>query len=78
MRIDEIRIVEINTTAFEGENFFIITDLTDDEIQAIIEPIIESERNNDEWYDNDMLIKALYDAYPNRLVKNGGIEYLSI
>lgn len=78
MRIDEIRIVEINTTAFEGENFFIITDLTDDEIQAIIEPIIESERNNDEWYDNDMLINALYDAYPNRLVKNGGIEYLSI
>lgn len=32
MKAEYIRVVEINTTAFEEENFVLVTDLTDEEI----------------------------------------------
>jgi hypothetical protein len=56
---------EINTTAWEEENLIIFTDLTESQIKKVIEPIVLSEREDGEYYDNDVLFEALVDAYPN-------------
>ena len=73
MKAEDIRVVEINTTAFEEENFILVTDLTDEQIQEVITPIVLAERNqieNDDnvFYDNETLVSALLEKYPNNLV----------
>lgn len=66
---------EINTTAFDEENFILFTDLTDSQIVRIIKPIVMAERkltwdtsNFDNHYTNDDLIDALIKAYPSNKV----------
>jgi hypothetical protein len=56
---------EINTTAWEEENLIIFTELTESQIKKVIEPIVLSEREDGEYYDNDVLLDALINAYPN-------------
>jgi len=73
-----MRVVEINTTAYSDENLFIITDLTDDEIEAVIEPLVLAERNGGDEYDNEMLFAELKKAYPNNVIFEGESHYLSI
>ena len=75
-----MRVVEINTTAYSDENLFIITDLTDDEIEAVIEPLVLAERNggDDDEYDNEMLFAELKKAYPNNVIFDGESHYLSV
>ena len=55
---------EINTTAFDEENLIIFTDLTESQINKVIEPIVNREREHGEEYTNDTIIDALVDAYP--------------
>lgn len=59
-----MRPFEINTTAYDEENFVILTDLNESQIKKVIEPIVNREREHDEYYDNDSLIDALVNAYP--------------
>jgi hypothetical protein len=59
-----MRPFEINTTAYDEENFVILTDLNESQIKKVIEPIVNREREHDEEYTNDTLIDALVDAYP--------------
>lgn len=73
-----MRVVEINTTAYSDENLFIITDLTDDEIESVIEPLVIAERNGGDEYDNEMLFDALKKAYPKNIIFDGESHYLSI
>lgn len=67
-----IRAVEINTTAFEEEDFRIITDLTDEQIMIVIEPIVMAEREDSEEYeyDNEGLINSLIMCYPQNFVRS--------
>ncbi len=59
----------INTTAYEEEDFFLLTDLTEQEITEVITPIVELERNEVQDYDNDMLVENLELAYPSAFIK---------
>ena len=73
MKAENIRVVEINTTAFEEENFILVTDLTDEQIEEVIRPIVLAERNqiendDDVYYDNETLVSELLEKYPNNLV----------
>ena len=69
---ETIRLVRIKTTFWDEEHFLLVTDLTDDEIQDIITPIIEAERENpeDEFYsyDNEGLFRALKKNYPRSFI----------
>ena len=66
-----IRAVEINTTAFQEEDFQIITDLTDEQIIQVIEPIVMAEREDEQnEYDNESLINALIMCYPENFVRS--------
>ena len=58
----------INTTAFHEEDFTIITDLNKEQIIDIITPIVEAERDDISVYDNDDLVSALKNAYPNNFI----------
>ena len=64
-----IRLVNINTTAFSEEDFSLITDLTDDEIEKVIEPLVLAEREGDGEYDNDELVSALELEYPKNYIQ---------
>jgi hypothetical protein len=59
---------EINTTAFDEENFILTTDLNEKEIVDVIAPIVMSERDGNGYYDNDELLVALKEAYPTRVI----------
>jgi hypothetical protein len=78
--MENLRLVEINTTAFDEENFFLITDLTDEQIEEVVTPIVETERNQEDYYDNESLIGALLMVYSSNLVSgynSGGIDKLT-
>jgi len=69
---ENIRIVEVNTTAYQEENFVLLTDLSDEQIEVVIKPIVDKERNETDeeefYYDNEELFGALEEAYPNNIV----------
>lgn len=58
----------VNTTAFSEEDFIILTNLTEEQIQKVLIPMVEKERNKDEDYDNDMLIEELKITYPKATI----------
>jgi len=64
-----IRLVNVNTTAFSEENFNLITDLTDDEIIQVINPLVMAERDEEGEYDNDTLVSALENVFPNNFIQ---------
>jgi hypothetical protein len=64
----DLRLVEVNTTAYEEENFLLITDLTDEQIKTIVTPIVMAERNETSEYDNDTLCELLRESYPSNVV----------
>jgi Mg/Co/Ni transporter MgtE len=70
MKKQNLRIVSVQTTAFEEENFTLLTNLTDEQIVEVITPIVQAERDDSSnWYDNDMLAEALEEKYPNHVVQ---------
>jgi len=82
---ESVRLVRVSTTSCEEEDFLLLTDLTDDEIQDIITPIVEAERENpyDEvhFYDNEGLFWALKEDYSRSLIIQytlDGIDSLTI
>lgn len=75
------KLFQINTTAWDEEDFLLETTLTAEQIQRVIEPIVQNERDNGVEYDNDSLCTALQEAYPIDLVvhhKTNEIELISI
>lgn len=73
MNLELIRIVEVNTTAFKEENFVLLTDLTDEQIEEVIKPIVQKERNETDedefYYDNEELFSAIKEIYPNNIIQ---------
>jgi hypothetical protein len=69
-----IRLIEINTTAFKEENFLLVTNLTHKQIKDVIKPIVLKERNNDIFYDNNTLCEALREAYPKSILLDYAIN----
>ena len=74
-----IRLIEVCTTAYfsKEESFYLVTDLTDDEIESVIKPIVIKERivmkeRNDSIfnYDNEMLVDSLREAYKDAFIQH--------
>lgn len=63
-----MKIFKVNTTAYEEEDFFLLTDLSEEDITEVINPIVMAERDGHEEYDNDMLIQALEKRYPRNKI----------
>jgi uncharacterized protein YqeY len=65
----EIKVLRINTTAYKEEDFFLLTDLSEDDIVEVIMPIVNKERDGYEDYDNEILVNALKTRYHGRLIE---------
>ena len=65
-----MNIFRINTTAFEEEDFFLLTNLSEQDIVEVITPLVNQERDGYEEYDNDLLVNALVERYPNAKIKH--------
>ena len=63
-----MKLFEINTTAYEEENLLIITDLNDDDITEVVSPLVNTERDGYEEYDNEILYNALVKRYPYNVI----------
>jgi len=59
-----MRVIRINTSAWSEEDFYLVTRLDDDQIVAVITPLVNAERDGYEEYDNDSLLQALKDRFP--------------
>lgn len=74
-------LMQINTTAFEEEDFLLLTTLTEKQISDVLTPILDNIRDSDNWYSNDDLVGFLTDAYPNEIIQHystNDIDYLSL
>ena len=65
----EMKIFKVNTTAYEEEDFFLLTDLTEQYITEVINPIVMAERDGYEEYDNETIINALRKRYPHKKIE---------
>lgn len=59
---------EINTTAYNEENFVITTDLTEQQIVDVITPLVMREREFGEDYDNARLVDELEYVYQDNII----------
>lgn len=65
----KINVIRINTTGYKEEDFFLLTDLSEDDIVETITPIVNAERDGYEDYDNETLFSALKTRYQGRLIE---------
>jgi len=64
-----MNIFKINTSAFEEENFFLLTDLSEEQIREVITPIVLRERNGEAIIGNDYLVRSILNNYPDALAE---------
>jgi hypothetical protein len=73
-----LNLFQVNTTAFDEEDFLLLTDLTEDQVVQAIKPIVEDERENQNEYDNDMLCNAIKKAHPSAIVGMYSVSSLDL
>jgi hypothetical protein len=69
--VEKIRIVEVSQNSWDEENLLLLTTLSDEQIEAVLSPLIEEERqseNGEVIYANDDMAQRLSDKYPNDIV----------
>ncbi len=64
-----MNIFKIQTTAYEQEDFFLHTELDEQDIVEVINPIVMAERDGYEVYDNESLINALEKRFPRKRIE---------
>ena len=69
--IEKIRLVEVVQNSWAEENLTLLTTLTDEQIEIVLSPLIEKERESEDGeviYANDDMAQILSDKYPNDIV----------
>ena len=74
----KLNLVQVNTTAWDEEDFLLLTSLTEEQITYIIKPIVDDERENDVAYDNDALVYALEKAYPHDTIMHYNPSHIDL
>jgi hypothetical protein len=63
-KIENMRVIKINTTAWNEEDFYLLTTLSDQDIAEVIMPLVNAERDGYEEYNNDLLFESLRKRFP--------------
>jgi len=63
-----MKIFKVNTTAYEEEDFFLLTDLSEQDITEVVHPIVMAERDGEDEYDNESILQALRKRYPKKQI----------
>ena len=64
-----MNIFRISSTAYKEEDFYLQTELDEQEIVDIITPIVMRERDGYEDYDNEILVDVLKKKYPRKKIE---------
>jgi hypothetical protein len=64
-----MKIVRINTSAYDEEDFYLLTNLTNAQIKKVIRPMVIEERKSDEVFSNEDYFWALKEAHPDQLIE---------
>lgn len=64
-----MNIFRINTSAWQEEDFYLMTSLTEEKIKKVIQPMVEYERENEMMYDNEEYLNALQEKYPRSVIE---------
>jgi hypothetical protein len=64
-----MNIFRINTSAWQEEDFYLMTSLNQDKIRNVIEPMVQYEKDNDTMHDNEEYVNALREKYPKSVVE---------
>jgi len=59
-----MKVFRINTTAYEEQDFYLMTTLSPSQIKIVIEPMVHNERINDEFFENDEYVLELRKRFP--------------
>jgi hypothetical protein len=75
MNQNQLTLIEVSTSAFNEENFILLTSLDFNQIKTTLKPI----KDNGQDYDNYDLCIALEKAYPNEtIIMYPNLEQISI
>lgn len=64
-----MKVFRINTTAYKEEDFFLLTEISEEDIVEVITPIVNAERDGYQEYDNEVLIDALQKRYQRKKIE---------
>ena len=64
-----MNIFRVSTTAYKEEDFFLHTELSEEDIVEVITPIVNAERDGYDDYDNETILNALEKRYPRKKIK---------
>lgn len=64
-----MNIFRINTSAWEDEDFYLMTSLNEAKIKKVIEPMVQYERENETMHDNEEYLIALQEKYPRSVIE---------
>jgi hypothetical protein len=64
-----MKIFRISTTGYKEEDFYLQTELEEEDIVEVITPIVNAERDGYESYDNEVLLDALIKRYPRKKIE---------
>lgn len=84
MTTTNLNLYQINTTAWDEEDFVLLTSLTEEQIIETLKPIVEAERevvDGDQMYTNEDYVHILQTAFPDKVVIHytiDGIDLISI
>ena len=80
--VEKIRIVEVSQNSWYEENLLLLTTLTDEQIEIVLNPLLEEERSCEDGsviYANEDMANILSEKYPNDIVVlYGEPDYLTI
>jgi hypothetical protein len=63
-----LSVFEIATSGWKEENFRLMTNLTEEQVRGVIQPMVDKEREDDIVLSNDDYVQALQDKYKSKLV----------
>jgi hypothetical protein len=69
--VEKIRVVDVAQNSWDEENLLLLTTLSDEQIEIVLNPLLEEERNCEDGsviYANDDMACILSDKYPNDIV----------
>jgi hypothetical protein len=64
-----MNIFRISTTEYEIEDFYLHTELSQEDIIEVITPIVNAEREGLDDYDNEVLFDALQKKYQRKKIE---------
>lgn len=67
--IMETKLFKISTTEYEEEDFYVVTDLHENDLTEVINPLVMAERDGEGEYDNYLIFKMLKKRFPKNFIE---------